>query len=854
MDKIGPDKLPQRLGDRWKQLTDSLALRIRIAVVDRYGALLRNDQALYGEDTLEGSIASSSWVLARMSHSAGGAVSAMLNQGRIYYDAKEKVIDVRENTRGLSSVLQELGSPQEIDRFMAWMAANRSRKLMGEGRENLFTPEEVEAGIRLSDGRLKDGRNRGTLYVKTWREFQKYRDDVLAIAEAAGTITPEQRETWAEEFYVPFYRVMDDETVGGPGGSSGLSRQQAYKQLKGGKQNLNDLLENTLLNFHHLVQSSLKNVAARQAIENAVALEIAEPTTEKARNKKLSTFVMENGQKQWYDINDPLTFKALAALTFPGYNNPAMKIGRAFKRLFTNLTTITPQFIIANTLRDTLSAMATSPTSMVPFKNAIDGAMTYANGDSRYRMLASGGAFSFGHIYGQNADEVKVSTKGAMREAKILTQPKLIPSMLRNAWNRWGRVTDFAENINRAGIWQQNLSRGKLKAAFEARDLIDFSAHGDAIIVRVLTDLVPFLNARIQGLDKLYRSGVKPGAKTLTGRGNKADAMAFARFAAVTGALSLVTMLLYLRNWDDEDYRELEDWQRDSYWIFKTGDQMYFIPKPFEVGAIATITERLLEQFMDPTVGGEKFWKRMGHILTDTFSFDLTPQAIKPLIELGANENSFTGRPIETPSMEGLNPSLRSTPTTSRLAEGASRVLEAAMGDSALSPVQIDHLIQGYLGAVGSHALGATDVLWRTAMGEELPARRWYEYQPVRRFYRNLGDEPAYTRYGTDFYDALKEVNKAAKSIDHLLKYQEFERADAMIEKNEDKLGMRQALNRVSRDLSKINAEMKLIQADKEMSGEQKREELDRLRELRNLYTKDIVQAIEEDRVKRRGE
>jgi len=850
LDKIGPERLPQRLSDRWRQLTDNLGLRIRQAGVDRYAALLRNDQAIYGEDTLEGSIASSSWVLARMSHSAGGALTAMLNHGRIYLDPKEKVIDVREGTEGLRSVFQSLGTPQEIDRFMAWVAANRAKKLLGEGRENLFTPEEVDAGIKLSAGKLEDGRARPVVYQQAWEKFKQYRDDVLGIAEQAGIITPEQRQTWSEEFYVPFYRVLDDDTVGGPSPSSGLSRQQAYKRLKGGKQNLNDLLENTLLNFHHLIQASLKNQAAQQAVENAMELGIAEPTTESKRDKKLSTWVMVNGEKRWYNVHDPLTFKAISALAHPGYNHPLMKAGRAFKRLFTSLTTVTPQFVIANTLRDSLSAMATSPTSGVPFENALKGAAVYGNEYNRARMIASGGSFSFGHVYGQNPDDIKASLKGTLREGRLLSDPGLIPGALRNAWRKWQNVTDFAENVNRAGIWERNLEQGKLKAAFEARDLMDFSAHGDALIVRLLIDLVPFLNARIQGLDKLYRSGFKPGAKVIAGTATAADRKSFARFAAVTGALSLLSMLLYLRNWDDEEYRKLEDWQRDTYWFIRFGDNAFFIPKPFEVGAIATLAERGLEQFMDPTVGGNKFGERLWHMLTDTFALDM-PQMVKPVYELAANRNTFTGRPIEDIGMQRLSPSQRFRPDTSRLAEAISRGMEAVVGDAALSPVQIDHLIAGYLGQVGAGTVATADVLWRRAMGEQLPARRWSEYQPIRRFYRDLGMPAPYTRYSTDFYNALKEADRAYANVQHLLKYQEYERAAALEEKESDKLAMRKQLNKVARDLSKINAQMRQIQIDKTMDSEQKRYELDRLRELRNMITESVGKALEEERARK---
>lgn len=856
--KIGPEKLTKSIGDRYTQLTDNLMLRIRQAGVDRYAALLRNDQALYGEDTLDGSIADSAWVLARMSPSAGGAVSVLLNNGRIYLDPKEKVIDIREGSEGLAKTLTKLGSPAEIDRFMGWVAANRARKLMAEGRENLFTAEEIESAIQLSSGKLEDGKSRSILYSQAWKEFQQHRDDVLGIAEQAGIISPEQRKNWSEEFYVPFYRVLDEETIGGPSSSSGLSRQQAYQKLKGGKQHLNDLLDNTLLNFHHLIQASLKNQAAVQAVRNAEKLEIAEKTIEARRDKKASTFVLVNGEKQWYNINDQLTFKAISAISFAGLNTPLMKVGRAFKRFFTNMTTITPQFVVANALRDSLSAMATSPTSAVPFKTAIKGALTFGNDHSKARMMASGGAFSFGHIYGSNADEIKASLTGQLRGAKLLTDPKLIPSTLLSAWRTYHKFTDFAENMNRAGIWERNLEQGKLKSAFEARDLMDFSAHGDATIVRLMTDLVPFLNARLQGLDKLYRAGVKPGIKTMFGRGTKADKVAFARFATVVGALSVMSMLLFLQNHDDDEYRKLEDWQRDSYWIIRIGESMFFIPKPFEVGAMATMAERLLEQFIDPTVGGEKFAKRVGHMLTDTFAFNPIPQMVKPLYELGANENTFTGRPIEDRGMDRLSPSLRTRPDTSRLADYSSRGIEAALSpvggeDLALSPVQIDHLISGYTGAVGATAVGLADVIWRRASGENLPAKRWYEYQPIKRFYKNIADEDNYTRYGTDFYEALKKADRAYADYNKLIELGYEDRADALYEKKGDKIGQREWLAKSQRTLSKINAEMKLVQLDKAMSGEEKRAQLDELRSVRNAITADIGKALEADAVSMRA-
>ncbi|HCC63156.1 MAG TPA: hypothetical protein DEQ55_18370, partial [Pseudomonas sp.] len=64
--------------------------------------------------------------------------------------------------------------------------------------------------------------------------------------------------------------------------------------------------------------------------------------SEAARDKKASTFVLKAGVKQWYNIGDPLVFEALSSLSDAGLNNAAVHAMSFFKRLFTNMTTITP--------------------------------------------------------------------------------------------------------------------------------------------------------------------------------------------------------------------------------------------------------------------------------------------------------------------------------------------------------------------------------------------------------------------------------------------------------------------------------------------------------------------------------
>ena len=125
------------------------------------------------------------------------------------------------------------------------------------------------------------------------------------------------------------------------------------------------------------------------------------------------------------------------------------------------------------------------------------------------------------------------------------------------------------------------------------------------------------------------------------------------------------------------------------------------------------------------------------------------------------------------------------------------------------------------------------------------PDKKWYEYQPVKRFYKNLGDEDKYTRYGTVFYEALKETNRVYADIREYQALGDTEKALELLEENRQTLALRKTLNRVQRQLGKINQAMERVYR---MPGdsEYKRRELDRLRAMRNRIQEAVGRRLEE--------
>ena len=854
LDKIAPDRA-MKMRDRWTQAVTRLGERIQAGLYDRFAPLLKVDQAALSADPLAGpNMAHSGYVLARMSESAGGALTSMLRAGRLQYDPAERVITVDTSAPGLMEVLGRLGDEAEVDRFFGWIAAHRGRELMAQGREHLFTPQDIAAGVNLNAGTTESGENRAQLYASVKRAFDVFKDDVLNIATKSGVLDPAWRQAWQNDWYVPFYRVLDDDQVGGPNAGGGsLKPKEAFKHLKGGKQNLNDLLENTLLNFHHLLAQSLKNVATRQALENAEAIGIADATPEAARMRKASTYYFENGRKKWFNVSDPLVYNALTMLLSPGVNTASRRMMRSFKRVFTNFVTASPQFIIRNLLRDSLHSIAVSKEMSfnVP-KNMAGGLGKYGFGDTftnvRAQMLASGAGFSFGHVYGENIDDLKYSiakqkrktVRGHHSEGNL----RHMARAGRQLWDRYHAMSDSAENANRAALFDQILHDGgsKLQAAYEARNLLDFSRSGGWPAIRFLVDTVPFLNARLQGLVRLGESfRTRQGA---------------ARFAIVVGALIASTIILRMLNDDSDDYRDLEEWDKDAQWhVFPStfgleGDWHITLPKPFEVGAIATIAERLYDQAFDDEATAELFRDRLVHMFLDTFSFNPIPQMFSPAFDLATNKDSFTGRDIETQGMERLSPTRRRRSSTTATAVGISELMNATLGQVAgdkavLSPVQIDYLIQNYLGWVGATASAGLSGIYDAAAGKSKPTQYFTELQPVRSFYRDTS-RPGYQKYTTEFYKLYRDVNTLAADLADMQKLGETDAIDKFLAdpEHQAKLGLRKTLNQVQRQLSGMNRQMQVISADDTMDPDLKRKRLDLIKEQKNLLTEQVMRDV----------
>jgi len=303
---------------------------------------------------------------------------------------------------------------------------------------------------------------------------------------------------------------------------------------------------------------------------------------------------------------------------------------------------------------------------------------------------------------------------------------------------------------------------------------------------RVVTAAIPFLNARIQGLDVLYRglTGKYSSVEKLQEGETLQDVQSriFRRAALRGGMLVTLTGLYYMMVSDSDEYKNLKREVRDDNWVIPIGDgNAVKIPIPFEVGMLfKAIPERLF----DMTLGDDAFTRKsVDEALTSTarqlktsasipfFQPGGGAQVFKPIAEVYNNRNTFTNTEIVPYYQQKKEPGLQSRATTNEFARVMGEFLN-------ISPAKIEHVMRGYTGTLGGYVLTLIDTITRGATGSPLlPSNFQLSKMPV--FNRLLLDLDKSGGYQQQFYELRNEVDRAVQTMNSLKKQQRFDELSA---------------------------------------------------------------------------
>jgi hypothetical protein len=898
-------KLAQGIADQYRSIKDIdpiayMKARMSTTVDGAVEGLLFNGEVKLTDGALD--IAKDTKGLIAALEPVGAEVDSYqiwvaLNREHSIYEKSRRAYDKIDNIKGQISELgaqrrsaQTVKEANKISDQIEQMK-KEVRALQSSVKGTSIDPDIVAKRNMLASGTL-NGRPRIDVYKEVQKDMNKLNRSVLNIALAQGTINKEAYEIYANDInYIPFYKVMEETgDVQTAATRSGLVNQYFSKALKGGEKPFGDLMENTLRNWSHILSSSMKNEAANATLRSAINMNAAQPNLKsgfvyrpnedgiggKVYTKKTGQLVgdlkaeyttseytptkgssvvktMIDGRPAYFEVTQPMLVESIMAIGYMGPKSKFLDVARNFKNILQYGVTISPAFKVRNLFRDSAAAGAVSEVSKNPVSRVFNNwASTDKKNPAHISALAGGAIFNFGSIVeGDQARLVKRLIKKGVNANTILNTDEKIKNgliFLRDKYEEFGNKT---EAVNRMALYNELKAKGRshLESSFYARDMLDFSMQGAWPTFRYLTQIVPFLNARTQGLYKLGRDGLVPTGRVtynyITGKEIEGtDKQKAQQFSTVMLAVSLASLALYMAFKDDEEFQKREQWDRDNFWWFKLPgmDSAFRIPKPFEVGAFGTMVERTAEQIFDQGVEGKVFKESLSRMVVDTFAVNM-PQIVKPLIDLYSNKDSFTGAPIETAGMERLSKAERIAEKTGPLAIALSIGTNVFLPESAeISPVQTDYAIKAYFGWLGGTASWLSHYAVQPFSKSAYPDNNWTDTMSMG-FIKSL--PTTQSKYVTAFYQNNKEIAQAYADMRHFAQLGEADKVQEILKEKGDKIAMAKFYDNASKDMSKMRQAIQAIRNDENMSGAQKKEEIDRMK----IIIGEIAKQMEDARI-----
>ncbi|WP_242431381.1 LPD38 domain-containing protein [Aeromonas salmonicida] len=828
--KANLDKLRKVERGVVKSWVDSFIKKANTEVLDALAPIKYAEQAAGITDA-----ADSGYIAARMATGAASTMQATMLYGLPEW--KDGVIQRKEGTGekdALLGIFSDLG--KDLHNWLGWMAGHRAELLMDQGRENLLSEQDIAALKGL-------GKGKEAKFMEAKASWNRLNAATLDLAQEAGLFTADARAEFENEWYIPFFRESDDGDVIAPFKPKGIANQNAgIKKLKGGEANTNDLLENIFTSTSKLIDASMKNMAAQKTVWNLAdtgAIEIvAKPNMmdwRALKNGKDLITVKLDGEDYMIRVVDPDLYRAMTFFDRQPFG-AMVNVAAKAKRLLTAGVTASPEFMLRNFLRDSLSSWAISKDGFKPVIDSIKGVKkTLAMEGSTIDVMFSGASFLGGYVNGNDPTAMADSVRKSLRRKGMTPEQiaKYEKSIVRNAahvngvvadvWDKYSQYGEALENANREAVYAAAIKAGKshAQAAFESKDLMDFSMLGAARFIQGASMVLPFFNARLQGLGKLSREL----------RDNPRE---IAKRAGMITAMSLGLLAL---NWDDERYEELPDWDKDANWHFFVGDQHFRIPKPFEIGVMfGTIPERMVRAMGGKDTGAQ-LGKAVARAIGETFALNPTPQIVKPLVESYFNYDSFRGGPIENAQDLAVKAEARYNEQTSLIM----RELGEAMG---MSPKKLEHLLIGYTGTIGGYVMATADGLIRAAQPGESASWRADEIPLIKAVYRGTGPAKS-TQHMEEFYRMLNEVNQLKRTVDQYRSEGLTDKANELLDEQGGILKSRSSLSRTQQQVRVVRNRIELLQRDRVLSADEKRRRIDELLSRRNDL---VYQAVNNNR------
>ena len=676
---------------------------------------------------------------------------------------------IRDNN--FDKLITSFKNKKELQTFEQALIAKHAMELESNGVETGRDLAKDKALIKATDKR----------FAKEFKQVREYSDKILQQTVDYGLISQDTANYLRKKYpdYIPFDRIFSDKEINtqmkhGVGvGEASLSTQSIIQRIEGSSRLIDSPLNALITKTQDMVRQGERNktaeLLASYAKDPKNPFQLRELKPDESADGRPTISYLDNGTKRTF-LAAPEVAKAAKNMNREQMNIVLRALATPARVLRMGATTVNAGFTMANVVKDFVGATINSKSgisSMNPktLAEAI-GAGFHHKGDLYLEMQREGVVGNSYEIL-RNASELNLNE---IRSHKNLATRAIhnLKSPLRTLENTIGR----SEDIGRAIQYVSNKKYAKRKGMSES-EAVKFAADQarwnstnfarSGTYGKTINAVVPYSNANIQGQRiTLRRMKENPARYT----------------AKITMGIVAPTIAVLAWNYADEDRKKvmenIPEYVKENNVVVVSPNAkynkeqnkwegVYLVPVPPQFSPL----HRQLNNMVASTMADKKFdmVKAGGDAVEQITTVNPTelrrtgaqyiPQAAKPLVELFANKNLFTGQEIVPEAMKNLEQKDQWDNSTSLTARKVGEL-------TGLSPKQIDNAFRTSTAGGGQNLLHGTDFAIAKATGasdDEIKGRSMLD-SVVGRFYAPKG-----TSQSSYFYQSLEQASKDNKLV-----------------------------------------------------------------------------------------
>lgn len=593
-------------------------------------------------------------------------------------------------------------------------------------------------------------------YEKNNPEFKKWAKDIYDFLDAntqelvkTGVISEDTRELFKEMYphYVPISRVDNKgNAIAVPLDTRRTGVNSPIKRAEGGNSDIKPLFETIADRTLQTYRASARNnfgvelLNTLQTVQNAEKIDV-DNIVEEITNSEDGTLlkkgtgtvppsftVFVNGEKVTFEISKDM-YDALRPVSEGlSYRNKTLNKISNFRRGV--LTEYNPVFMITNSLKDIQDVVVNSQHT----------AKTISKLPEAYSQILEKGYWYNEYI--QNGGEQNSyfnANDGSFENDKKVSMGKNITTMPLRAISKVNNIIEMSPRLAEYIASREKGRSIETSMLDSSRVTTNFKAGGN--VTKFLNrNGATFLNASVQGAMQQVRNIQEAKVKGLKG---------WTALACKYAVAGLPVILLNNILWkDDEDYENLQDYVKDSYYcIAKYGDGKFIrIPKGRTTATIQKIISNISEYITDDKKlnidnFAKDFWEDLQFTMDNLAPNNpLDNNIISPIIQAVTN-TSWYGEDI-VPSR------LQDKPAAEQYDESTDKFSKWLGEKLKVSPYKINYLLDQYGGGISDIVLPMLTPQAENNMMED----------------KFTTDAVMKSRYPGEFFEKSDEINVSANS------------------------------------------------------------------------------------------